>query len=30
MSVAPKQPPEAVRARLLKAVLDCFLADENS
>lgn len=28
MSVAPKQPPEPVRARLLKAALECFLADE--
>lgn len=28
MSVAPEQTPEPVRARLLKAALDCFLADE--
>jgi len=28
MSVASKQPPDPVRARLLKAALECFLADE--
>jgi AcrR family transcriptional regulator len=28
MSVTPKQPSDPVRARLLKAALDCFLADE--
>ena len=28
MNVAPEQTPEPVRARLLKAALDCFLADE--
>lgn len=28
MSVATKQPPDPVRARLLKAALECFLSDE--
>lgn len=28
MSAAREQPPEPARARLLKAALDCFLADE--
>lgn len=28
MNVATKQPPDPVRARLLKAALECFLSDE--